>query len=157
MNESNAQKASANKLFASSRFSEAIGEYDRALASCPNYLDYEVAVLKSNIAACHIKLEEWKEAVESATTALKGLERIDPLPKSPAKTGEGKESAEEKDQQVVELDDDDEEADKELEKLKLSDERKLQIANLRAKSYLRRARGNTEQGGWGNLVAAEEG
>ena len=49
MNESHSQKAEANKLYSAARYSEAIGTYDKALASCPNYLEYELAVLKSNI------------------------------------------------------------------------------------------------------------
>lgn len=62
----------------SSRYSEAITVYDRALASCPNYLDFEIAVLRSNVAACHLKLEDWKAAVDSATASLECLERVIP-------------------------------------------------------------------------------
>ncbi|MCJ1447091.1 MAG: hypothetical protein MMC23_007600 [Stictis urceolatum] len=162
LREANEQKASANKLYASSAFSEAIGEYDKALASCPNYLDYEVAVLKSNIAACHIKLEEWKEAVEAASAALDGLERIDPTAKKEKKGADtGKDSldhgkAAEEEGTIVELDDDEEEAERALAKLKLSDERREQVRTLRAKSLMRRARANAEQGGWATLAAAEE-
>jgi hypothetical protein len=122
-----------------------------------------VAVLKSNIAACHIKLEEWKEAVVSATAALDGLERLDPQPKKDNKKGKGTEDnksevkEEKNDGAVVELDDDDEEAERALAALKLSDERKEQIRSLRAKSLMRRARANNEQGGWATLAAAEEG
>lgn len=79
---SNTDKATGNAFFTSSSFSSAIGSYDRALASCPIYLDYEIAVLHANIAACHLKLTEWKEAVEQATKSLDCLERLDPLPKA---------------------------------------------------------------------------
>lgn len=79
---SNTEKATGNAFFTSSSFSSAIGSYDRALASCPIYLDYEIAVLHANIAACHLKLSEWKEAVEQATKSLDCLERLDPLPKA---------------------------------------------------------------------------
>ena len=35
-----------------------------------------MAVLKSNVAACYLGLEEWKEAADRATEALEGLERL---------------------------------------------------------------------------------
>ncbi|KAG9540122.1 tetratricopeptide repeat protein 1, partial [Aureobasidium melanogenum] len=79
--ESNKLKTEANSLFAHGSFEEAVQTYDRALSSCPNYLEYEVAVLHSNIAACHIKSEQWKEAIDSATKSIESLERIDPLPR----------------------------------------------------------------------------
>ncbi|MCJ1245467.1 hypothetical protein MMC30_002671 [Trapelia coarctata] len=153
LNESNTQKSRANKLFSSSRFSEAIGEYDKALSSCPNYLDYECAVLKSNIAACHLKLEDWKEAVESATAALDALDRL-----QPKKITKGKEYNEddEKVGVVVEIAGDDEDVEKELAELQLSDERKEDVRRIRAKALMRRAKGRMEQGGWGSLAGAEE-
>ena len=155
LNESNAQKSRANKLFTSSRFSEAIGEYDKALSSCPNYLDYECAVLKSNIAACHLKLEEWKEAVQAATAALESLDRLQPTKKIP----KGKEytAEDEKAGVVVEIEADDEDVEKELAELRLSDERKEDIRRMRAKALMRRAKGRIEQGGWASLAGAEEG
>ncbi|KAF4306761.1 Tetratricopeptide-like helical [Botryosphaeria dothidea] len=73
------QKVHANSLFTTGAYSDAISAYGRALASCPNYLDYEVAVLRANISACHLKLEEWKEAVEAATTCLERLDGLDPV------------------------------------------------------------------------------
>lgn len=155
LSESNTQKSRANKLFTSSRFSEAIGEYDKALSSCPNYLDYECAVLKSNVAACHLKLEDWKEAVESATAALDALERLQPKKKTTK--GEEYNGDDEKAAAVVEIEGDDEEVEKELAELKLSDERKADIRRIRAKALMRRAKGRMEQGGWGNLAGAEEG
>ncbi|KAJ4515574.1 hypothetical protein HRR83_004733 [Exophiala dermatitidis] len=79
-------KAQANKQFTGQDYSSAISTYDRALAELPNYLDYEMAVLHSNIAACHLKLEQWKEAVESCEKGLEGLERELPTkPKEKAK------------------------------------------------------------------------
>ncbi|MCJ1403359.1 hypothetical protein MMC11_006582 [Xylographa trunciseda] len=152
LQESNAQKAEANKLFTSSRYSEAIGEYDKALSSCPNYLEYEIAVLKSNISACHLKLEDWKAAVESATAALDALERLQPT-KARKNTETGEEG---KEDIVVEIVGDGEDAEKELAELKLSDERKEDIKRIRAKALMRRAKGKMEQGGWGNLAGAEE-
>jgi hypothetical protein len=38
-------------------------------------LDYEIARLKSNVAACYLKLKEWKSAVEAAGEGLECLER----------------------------------------------------------------------------------
>lgn len=156
LSESNTQKSQANQLFTSSRYSEAIGEYDKALSSCPNYLEYECAVLKSNIAACHLKLEDWKEAVESATAALDALDRLQPR----KKVTDGKEykGEDEKAGAVVEIvGGDDDDVETELAELKLSDERKEDIRRIRAKALMRRAKGRVEQGGWGNLAGAEEG
>jgi len=155
LSESTTQKSRANKLFTSSRYSEAIGEYDKALASCPNYLDYECAVLKSNVAACHLKLEDWKEAVESATAALDALDRLQPQKK--ATQGTEHNGPDEKAGAVVEIVGDDDDVEKELAELKLSDERKEDIRRIRAKALMRRAKGRMEQGGWGNLAGAEEG
>jgi tetratricopeptide (TPR) repeat protein len=171
--ESQTQKASANALYAKSAFNEAIGQYDKALASCPNYLDYEVAVLKSNIAACHIKLAEWKEAVDAASKAIDGLERVMPSKKKPTVTRDGKTEGEttpsmtspasangidttpDHDAPVIELPDDDDEGAEALAALQLSDERRSQVRSLRAKSLMRRARANVELGGWAALAAAE--
>ena len=164
--QSNTTKSDANTLFTAARYSEAISIYDRALASCPNYLDYEIAVLKSNIAACHLKLEEWKQAVEAANVALDGLERLDPLPKkeehskaqtaSEDRTSDKKApSAQEISDSIFELDDSEDDSAA-LEKLKLSDARRTDIARIRAKTLLRRARARSSQSGWANLAGAEE-
>ncbi|KAI1615771.1 hypothetical protein EDD36DRAFT_196567 [Exophiala viscosa] len=75
LSSSNDLKSEANTQFAKADYSSAIGTYDRALAELPSYLDYEMAVLQSNIAACHLKLEQWKEAVDSCEKGLNGLER----------------------------------------------------------------------------------
>ena len=152
LSESNEQKIQANKLFTSSHYSEAIGEYDKALASCPNYLEYEIAVLKSNISACHLQLEDWKAAIESATDAIEALDRLEPIIRPTEKKVDGEE-----DGGIVEIEGDEEEAEKALAELKLSDERKESIRRIRAKSLLRRAKAKVELGGWGNLAGAEEG
>ena len=81
LKESHELKATANAQFGRSDFSQAISTYERALASCPNYLDYEIAVLQSNMAACHSRLEEWKDAIEAADRSLDALDREDPPPK----------------------------------------------------------------------------
>ena len=46
--ESNSHKAEANTLFTSGKYEIAINKYDEAVAVCPNHLDYELAVLRSN-------------------------------------------------------------------------------------------------------------
>ena len=110
-------------------------------------------MLKSNISACHLKLEDWKAAVDSATASLDCLERL-----QPTKATKGKATgAEDPENGVVEIVGEGEEAEKELANLNLSDERKEDIKRIRAKALMRRAKGKMEQGGWGNLAGAEEG
>jgi tetratricopeptide (TPR) repeat protein len=152
LEESNAQKATANELFAKASFKDAIETYDKALSTCPNYLDYEIAVLKSNIAACHLKLEDWKEAVKAATAALDGLDKLQ------GKTTKGKEedsedvkSAEEADEEIIS------EGAAKAEDTSDRGKREADIERIRAKALMRRARARSELGGWSTLQAAEEG
>jgi tetratricopeptide (TPR) repeat protein len=154
LNESNAEKAIANALFAKSSFKDAIESYDKALASCPNYLDYEIAVLKSNIAACHLKLEDWKEAIMAASAALDGLDKL-----------QGRIKGEIGDVGVEVKEKDEEEADEEIisdgatkaEDTSYKGKREADIERIRAKALMRRARARSEQGGWSSLGGAEEG
>ena len=150
LRESHAQKTIANNFFTSSQFSQAISEYDKALSSCPNYLEYEVAVLKSNIAACHLKLQDWKAAVDSATAALDALDRLS----SQKQKAKGDEAG--KDEGVVEIEGEGAEAEEELKKLEMSDQRHDDILRIRSKALMRRAKAKSEQGGWGNLQGAED-
>ena len=151
LNESNTEKASANALFAKTEFKEAINSYDKALSICPNYLYYEIAVLKSNIAACHLKLEDWKEAVKAASAALDSLDKLQD------KNGD----AEKEDK----ISGDEEEADEEIitegatkaEDISSKGQREADIERIRAKALMRRARARSEQGGWATLQGAEEG
>lgn len=151
---SNDLKSSANKQFAVKDYSSAISTYDKALAELPNYLDYELAVLQSNISACHIQLQEWREAIESAELGLQNLERELPMPKPIDANHKDKKSqddvkeqnkapnSEGNEREIIELpEDDDEEATAEaLRKLNLSDHRKADIRRIRTKLLLRRAR-----------------
>lgn len=105
-------------------------------------------MLRSNIAACHIKLEDWKAAVESATSALEALDR---LPKEKIDAEGGGDAG----VGVVEIEEG-EEGDKQLEDLRARDERREDVRKIRAKALLRRARGRVELGGWADLAGAEE-
>lgn len=151
--ESNKLKTEANSLFAHGSFEEAVQTYDRALSSCPNYLEYEVAVLHSNIAACHIKSEKWKEATDSATKSIESLERIDPLPKQNASQDAAK--AKLPPQSAVE-EIDDETAEK-IEALEKSGRTRDDVQKIRVKAFLRRAKARSETGGWAALQGAYEG
>ena len=171
---SNTTKAEANRLFAQARYSEAISTYDRALGSCPNYLEYEIAVLKSNISACHLKLEEWKQAVDAANTALEALDKIDPPPSPPSKKekektkeGDGQASHLDSDDVVVELagggGDDDDDDSAALAKLVADDRLKMLSFTgsaavgwqLKAKSGKKRV--VLELGGNAGCIVAEDG
>lgn len=165
--QSHSQKLFANTLFSSSHYTDAISKYEQALSLCPNYLDYEIAILKSNIAACFIKLEDWKAAVDSATEALSRLERILQLPSSSSSfKGNDKEKADKQghndddDGKVVEITAEGGGEQKEedaLAALQKMDKQKEDGQRIRIKALLRRARAKSELGGWANLQAAHEG
>ncbi|KAL2820903.1 hypothetical protein BDW59DRAFT_150492 [Aspergillus cavernicola] len=156
LEESRSIKGEANKLYSVASYDQAISAYDRALASCPSYLDYEVAVLRSNMAACFLKLEDWKAAVDSASACIEGLDRVIPPPKETNTEGSKMQEGE-SGEAVVEISGDDEAAElKELQRIKESDERKRDVMRIRAKALMRRARAKVELGGWGNLQGAEE-
>ncbi|KAJ4986919.1 tetratricopeptide repeat protein 1 [Stagonosporopsis vannaccii] len=149
LEESTAEKASANKTFTLGDYDTAIQGYEKALAVCPTYLEYDIAVLRSNISACHIKLEEWKEAVESATKALDALDRIDPPPaKEAGENGRG-----EKMGAVSEIDDSTEIL---LEALTRTGHKISDVHKLRTKALLRRAKARHEVGGWASLQGSLE-
>ncbi|KAK0641485.1 hypothetical protein B0T16DRAFT_215081 [Cercophora newfieldiana] len=157
---SNTHKVEANSLFTSGKYDAAINKYNEALAVCPIYLDYEMAVLHSNVAACHLKLEEWKEAVASASSALSGLEKLEQEVKEKEETEKAKKREEE---DVVELEivspgakaagpavEDAKDDAAETARRK----RQEDIARIRAKALMRRARARSELGGWTNLEGA---
>ncbi|KAF8853708.1 hypothetical protein BDZ45DRAFT_706867 [Acephala macrosclerotiorum] len=150
LEESNTQKTAANDLFAKASFQDAIDTYNKALSTCPNYLDYEIAVLRSNIAACHLKLEDWKEAVKAATAALDGLDKLQGDGKDASKIEEKKPKEEEVDEEIVS------EGALKAEDTSDKGKREADIARIRAKALMRRARARSELGGWASLSSAEE-
>jgi tetratricopeptide (TPR) repeat protein len=160
LSKSNATKATANALFAAGDYGDALARYDDAIGTCPSYLDYELAVLRSNAAACHLKLERWKDAIKSAGEALEGLERLE--------TQEGAREQEEEERKKAEEDVEEEIVsvgaasaapapvrDDEAEKL-ARQKRREDVERIRAKALMRRARARSEEGGWQNLAGAEE-
>ncbi|KAI1917856.1 hypothetical protein LOZ12_000365 [Ophidiomyces ophidiicola] len=162
LTQSNTHKSEANKLFLSASYSEAISTYDRALAFCPSYLDYEIAVLRSNIAACHLKLEDWKLAIDAATASIECLDRVLPSLSpvaSALEQGNGSRAAQRVGlaDGVIELDENGDEGEAEqLKQLKEHDKKKEDVKRIRAKALMRRARGRLEVGGWVNLQGAQE-
>jgi len=110
-----------------------------------------MAVLKSNVAACHLKLEDWKEAVKTATAALDGLDKLE---------NKGKKEGTSSDK----IEDEEEEVDEEIvsagaakaEDTSAAGKRKDDVERIRAKALMRRARARSEMGGWSSLAGAEE-
>ena len=106
-------------------------------------------MLQSNIAACHLKLEDWKEAVKTATAALDGLDKLQ------GKTGEVKKDdageEEEVDEEIVS------QGAEKAEDTSARGQREIDIERIRTKVLLRRARARSEMGGWSTLQGAEEG
>lgn len=124
------------------------------MESCPNYLDYEIAVLKSNISACHLKLEDWKESIRAASAALDSLDKL-----------QGKGNGEAEADKTAPIEKVEEEADEEIisvgatkaEDTSAKGKRETDIERIRAKALMRRGKARSEQGGWGALQGAEEG
>ncbi|KAL6832319.1 hypothetical protein V8C40DRAFT_234655 [Trichoderma camerunense] len=167
LKESHAIKADANSLFASKDYHNALSRYDDAIASCPNYLHYERAVIQSNIAACHLKVEQWKEAIKAASDAIDGLAKLE-SESSPNDPKE--ETPNNQDTKPAEEEDDVEEeivssgaarsapalAPEPTPEQVAQETRKADILRIRTKALLRRARARSEAGGWSNLAGAEE-
>ncbi|KAG6055476.1 hypothetical protein E4U17_002950 [Claviceps sp. LM77 group G4] len=77
LEESNTTKAEANALYSTHDYENALSRYQDALSTCPNYLLYERAVVQSNMAACYLHTEQWKDAIKAATSALDGLATLE--------------------------------------------------------------------------------
>ncbi|KAK0858844.1 hypothetical protein LTS02_009650 [Friedmanniomyces endolithicus] len=143
LSESNTLKISANTLFATASYQNAIQTYDKALASCPNYLVYELAVLRSNIAACHLKLEEWQDCPYKK-----------PKSGTAAKSQQQTLSLEDNDQPVIEEVTDDLEA--RIAHLQTTGHTLPQVRNLQIKLLTRRAKAQVQLATWASLQAADE-
>lgn len=152
LEESHTSKTAANKAFITGQYSGAIQTYEKALAICPTYLEYDIAILHSNIAACHIKLAEWKSAVDSATKALEALDRLDP-PAPVAKDDREDRSSNGGGGVVREVDDTTEIL---LDALTRTSHTLNDVHKLRTKALLRRAKARHEVGGWASLQGALE-
>ncbi|OBT88294.1 hypothetical protein VE02_03421 [Pseudogymnoascus sp. 03VT05] len=160
LRESNELKAAANEKFAAGEYGAAIKNYAEAISSCPNYLFYERAVLNSNVAACHLKLEEWKETVKAASESVDDLDRLNPTKANDNKKENRPKGEDGK--EIVEAQE--EEADEEIvsvgaasaENTSEAARRKTDIERIRSKALLRRARARSEMGGWSALGGAEE-
>ncbi|OTB01087.1 hypothetical protein M426DRAFT_64702 [Hypoxylon sp. CI-4A] len=163
LGESNDKKTEANALFSSAKYENAIAKYEEAASICPYYLDYELAVLKSNIAACHLKLEQWKEAIKAATDSVDGLGRLEKAETEQRQNEEEKQKKKEAEEEGVEEEIvssgaqksapvEKEETEEEITRRKRHED----ILRIRAKALMRRARARSELGGWSNLSGAEE-
>ncbi|KAF2657543.1 hypothetical protein K491DRAFT_654663 [Lophiostoma macrostomum CBS 122681] len=146
LTQSTSEKTSANKIFSTGDYSSAIQGYEKALATCPTYLEYDIAVLRSNIAACHLKLAEWKDAVESATQALEALDRVDPPTEVGKRNGD----------QGAEIEEVDDAAEVRISALSRTGHSIQDVHKLRTKALLRRAKARREVGGWASLQGSLE-
>ncbi|KAI0817044.1 hypothetical protein GGR55DRAFT_693358 [Xylaria sp. FL0064] len=160
--ESNEKKLEANALFSSAKYENAIVKYEEATAICPHYLDYELAVLKSNIAACHLKLKQYKEAIQSATESLESLSRSEKTElestEKPSDDAKGDDEEDEPEEEIVSAG-----AQKsapaivkETDAQQAARKRRDDILRIKAKALMRRARARSSLGGWSNLSGAEE-
>lgn len=150
LEEANTEKANANKGFASGDYGSAIQGYEKALAVCPTYLEYDIAVLRSNIAACHLKLEEWKQAIESATQALEALDTIDAPTSTSGKGNDGSTGAEGKVEEINDA------TEVRIAALTRTGKTINDVHKLRTKAILRRAKARQQVGGWSSLQGALE-
>lgn len=134
----------------------------------------------SNIAAAHLKLEQWTEAIKAATDALDGLtefEKPDAAHSSTPDNSKGSESSQADGNSAIGHSDPAKgDADSDVEDEIVSngalksapapppdpasqstaESRKADILRIRTKALLRRARARSEAGGWQNLAGAEE-
>lgn len=129
-------------------------------------MDYEVAVLKSNVAACQLKLKEWKEAVDAATQSLDCLECLDPTPKQESTKADADHTSSvnisnststDVGQQGGVVEEVDDVTAAKIEALEKSGRSRDEIQKIRIKALLRRAKAREELGGWSSLQGADEG
>lgn len=147
-------------MFSAGKYNAAINKYGEAVAACPAYLNFQLSVLRSNISACHLKLDEWKEAIKEATASLEGLDCIERADKEDADKAEEAKDVEDGIEDVIVSSGALKAAparvtgEDTLESAK--QKRKEDILRIRAKALMRRARARSELGGWSNLEGALE-
>jgi tetratricopeptide (TPR) repeat protein len=178
---SNTLKAQGNTLFSKGDYSKAVETYNEAFEGIKHTdVQYEQGVLKSNIAACWLKLEEWAKAVEEATAALECLGLADPglvdsKRKEKASEGEGRKEDletrnEESDKEEQRGEDEKKDGDSDVLSIDAYAERQKKtdvlalyghteedVARMKAKALLRRATARSKLGGWAALQGADEG
>jgi hypothetical protein len=121
-------------------------------------------VLKSNVAACYLKTEEWKEAVKAAGECLDLLDMAEGKKKKKDKLEKGSDNGKEDAAEEIE-EEEEEEADEEIispgatkaEDTSAKAKRKADIERIRAKALMRRGKARMEIGSWSSLQGAEEG
>jgi len=151
--DSRAMRSSSNSLFAISDYDGAMAGYERALAALPAYLEYETAVLRANMAACFVKMKEWKRVVEEADRGLDSLgdwERENERP-----LVEDEDAAEPRDGTAS----DGGPGQTEAQGTKNSDDAEPShedVCRIRSKLLLRRAKAGVEMGGWAALQRSLE-
>lgn len=135
--------------------------YEEAVSACPAYLHFDIAVIQSNMAACHLKDSAWKDAVSASTASLDRLAKLGGKPGEPEREGrtedKGKDGAD-TGKRVVDAPAPLHEAS-EIASAPPSSRpppAPADISRIRAKALMRRARARTELGGWSNLAGAEE-
>lgn len=166
MRESNSHKATANSLYAHGDYRQALDVYAQATDTCPNYLDYELALLQTNIAACYLKLSEWKNAITATTSSLDKLDKLDADIALEVKAIEN--VSHDKGQNLFSADIEDEivspgasrAASTSLSPLEddpahpARAQRQSDSKRIRYKALMRRARARSELAGWQNLEGA---
>lgn len=132
------------------------------------------------MAACHLKLEQWQEAIKIATKALDGLVKLEQ--EGPALLGPDDKQGDSQKAQHDAQDEDSKSSNAEQandteeevissgasrsaptaaatnseEPKSAVETRTADILRIRTKALLRRARARAEEGGWQNLTGAEE-
>ena len=148
LKESQSVKAEATALFTSGDFHNAVSRYEDALLPLPGHAYFPRAVLHSNIAACHIKLDQWKEAVTSASASLDALTALEAS--DPTLTEQAGKDEEEADEEIVSSG-----AEKSGPAMPQEGDLRADILRIRTKALLRRARAYSKTESWSSLASAE--
>jgi hypothetical protein len=150
LQESQSLKAEANTLFSNNDIHNALSTYEDALLPLPRSAHFPRAVLHSNISACHLRLEQPKDAAKAATAALDELTKLETnLTEAEKKI---KEEEEEVEEEIVSSG-----AENSAPAAPKEGDIKADIARIRTKSLLRRARAyaTTSPASWHALSSAQ--